>query len=359
LLGAVAGTESKSNVFISPVSVGMALGMAYNGAVGATGAAMRQTLELGDLSLDDINASYRSLIDLLRELDPSVEFTIANSLWYREGFTPAPAFLERMTTFFDARIEALDFAGASAPATINAWVDQQTGGRIPEIVTPPIPDLTIAYLINAIYFKGDWTHQFNRDRTAPGPFRLAGGGERSVPMMRSDGDMPIRHARVGDIEVLELVYGGGAYRMTMAIPDTPEGLTALAARATADGWASWVESLDSASVVVVMPRYTLSYDQSLEDELAALGMEVAFCDSGAADFTAMFPGDSACITSVKHKTFVDVNEEGTEAAAATSVEIGVTSAPPSIVVDRPFIMAIREALSGTILFLGIIGDPGA
>jgi serpin B len=178
-------------------------------------------------------------------------------------------------------------------------------------------------------------------------------------MMRSDGEMPVRYARAGDVGVLDLTYGGGAYRMTIVLPDGVEALGPLAARATAQAWASWVNALDSLSIQVVLPKFTLSYEQSLQDELTALGMEAAFCESGEADFTAMFPGQPACISSVKHKTFVDVNEEGTEAAAATSVEVGVTSAPPTLVVDRPFLMAIREALSGTILFLGVIGDPGS
>jgi serpin B len=225
-------------------------------------------------------------------------------------------------------------------------------------VEPPIPDETIAYLINAIYFKGDWTHQFDRDRTAPGPFRRADGSERSVPMMHSDGAIPVRYAGVGDVQVLDLAYGGGAYRMTIALPESPEALPVLAARATADAWAGWIAALDSTEVVVVLPKFTLSYDRSLEDDLAALGMEAAFCNSPAVDFSAMFPGVPACLSAVKHKTFVDVNEEGTEAAAVTSVEVGVTSAPASFDVDRPFVFAIREALSGTILFIGVIGDPG-
>jgi serpin B len=359
LLGAIAGTEQAPNLFISPLSVGMALGMAYNGSAGETEAAMRQTLELGGLSLDDINASYRSVIDLLRNLDPSVEFTIANSLWYRQGFTPAPAFLDRVVTFFDATVTGLDFNDPGAASTINQWVDDQTNGRIPEIVTPPIPALTIAYLINAIYFKGDWTHQFDPSRTAPGPFHRADGSEASIPLMRAQGEMPLQYARAGDVQVLDLPYGGGAYRMTIVLPDQPEALAALALRATADAWEGWVAMLDSTEAQVILPKFTLSYEQSLQDELTALGMEVAFCESPLANFTAMFPTEQACISSVKHKTFVDVNEEGTEAAAATSVEIGLTSAPPTLTVDRPFIMAIREALSGTILFLGLIGDPGA
>jgi serpin B len=361
LLEAVAAGETGPNLFISPLSVGMALGMTYNGAAGETEVAMRQALELGGLTLEAINASYRGVIDLLRGLDPSVEFTIANSLWHRAGVTPAPDFLERVSRHFDANITGLDFASPTAAPTINAWVDDRTGGRIREIVEAPIDAATIAFLINAIYFKGSWTHRFDPDRTAPWPFQLANGSERDVPLMRSDGEIPVRYARVNDVDVLDLPYGGGAFRMTIVLPETPETLADLVARTTAAAWTGWTDALDSADLVVALPKFSLSYEQSLNDELEALGMAIAFsCDDPpVADFSAMVPGGGVCLTEVKHKTFVDVNEVGTEAAAATSVGAGVVSAPPSVEVDRPFVFAIREALSGTILFLGVIGDPGA
>jgi serpin B len=178
-------------------------------------------------------------------------------------------------------------------------------------------------------------------------------------MMHSDGEIPVRYAGTGDVRILDLSYGGGAYRMTIIVPANPEDLTALAARATSEAWAGWVAQLDSTEMLVVMPKFTLSYDRSLKDDLTALGMGAAFCESLEVNFSGMFPDAPACISAVKHKTFVDVNEEGTEAAAVTSVEVGLTSALPSFDVDHPFVFAIREALSGTILFLGVIGDPGA
>lgn len=358
LLNRIAATDEAPNLFISPLSVGMALGMAYNGAAGGTREAMATTLGLEGLSLDDVNAGYRSVIDLLRDLDPTVEFTIANSIWHRLQISLAPAFLERTATYFDATVQGLDFADPAAAATINDWVSDQTRGRIDEIVTPPIPEETIAYLVNAIYFKGSWTSRFDRDRTASGTFLRPDGTTRSVPLMHTEDPIPLFVAWHGDLMIGELPYGGGAYRMTIVVPQDPAALEGLVAGLTQTQWDAWVASLDSTELDVVLPKFTMEYERDLATDLAALGMEVAFCDNPAADFTAMYPDGGACISAVKHKTFVLVDEEGTEAAAVTSVEVGVTSLPPMFVVDRPFLFAIREALSGTILFMGTITDPG-
>jgi serine protease inhibitor len=357
LLGAIAARDTNTNLFISPLSVGMALGMAYNGAAGGTADAMRQVLGFDGLTRDGINASYQSLIDLLRNLDPSVAFAIANSVWYRSGLALNAGFLQRTQTYFDAAVRSLDFASPDAAATINQWVSDATNARITEIVDPPIPDSIIAYLINAIYFKGTWTYQFPRDGTQPGPFHLADGTTRDVPMMHTAKPIPLRRAWGGGVEVLDLAYGAGAYRMTIVLPQPGVALDSLVTGLTQQQWDVWVAALDSTSTLVTMPKFQLEYARSLLDPLAALGMGVAFCGGGPTDFSELFPG--ACISDVKHKTWVEVNEEGTEAAAVTSVEIGVTSAPVGIIVDRPFLFAIREALSGTVVFLGKIGDPGA
>jgi serine protease inhibitor len=358
LLGAITAADTGGNLFISPLSVGMALGMTYNGAAGGTADAMRLTLGFDGLTRDEINASYRSLIDLLRGLDPSVEFTIANSVWYRPDMALDSAFLDRTTRYFDAAVRPLDFGSPDAAATINQWVSDATHARITEIVDAPIPDSIIAYLINAIYFKGIWTYQFPRDATRPGPFHRADGSTRDVPMMRSPEPIPVLHASTDEGDLLDLPYGGGAYRMTIMLPRADVALDSLVRTLTQERWDGWVGMLDSASLLVTMPKFQLEYEKSLVDALSTLGMGVAFCPNEA-DFTDMYPPGGACITKVKHKTWLDVNEEGTEAAAVTSVEIGVTSVPAGITIDRPFLFAIREALSGTILFIGTIVDPGA
>lgn len=354
-----AQADPSENLFVSPLSVAMALGMTQNGAAGTTLDAMRATLELAGMDDLEVNEAYRSLIDLLRDLDPSVEFLLANSIWYRETFAVERAFLDINTTYFDAEIAALDFSSPNAVPTINAWVDEQTGGKIPEIVDAPIPNDVIMYLINAIYFKGDWTHQFDRDDTRPAPFQLADGTTVVVDMMSRD-ETPMLYHSGAEVQIADLPYGGGAYRMTIVLPGSPAGIDDLAANLTQSRWDAWVAELDSSDLQLALPRFGLEYEIALEDALSALGMEEAFCDSRHADFSRLYgparPGQ-VCITRVKHKTFIEVNEEGTEAAAATAVEVGVVSVPPSVRVDRPFLFVIRERLSGTILFIGKVMDP--
>ena len=362
LLGQVtAGQAPAENLFLSPLSVAMALAMTYNGAAGATEEAMRATLGLEGMAVAEANEAYRGLIALLRGLDPRVQFTLANSIWYRQGFAVEQAFLDATQTFYDARVAPLDFASPTAAQTINGWVSSRTQGRITEIVEPVLPDLAMMYLINAIYFKGDWTQQFDRRHTAPRPFRLADGSSVSVPTMTHGHEADVRVYRDGAVEVLDLPYGGRAFSMTIVMPAEPAGIDALVAGLTLEQWDGWIVRLDSAASEVYLPKFVLSSDLLLNSTLGALGMGIAFdCDPPEmADFTRMHVPQEVCITRVKHKSFVDVNEEGTEAAAVTAVEVGVTSAPLPIVVDRPFVFAIREALSGTILFVGVMRNPAS
>ncbi len=349
--------EAGANIFISPLSVAMALGMTYNGAAGETQLAMQETLELQGLTIDEVNQSYRSLIDLLRNLDPSVAFLLANSIWYREGFAVEQDFLDVNREYFDAEVTELDFASPTAASTINDWVRQKTMGRIEEIVDDPIDWLVVMYLINAIYFKGDWTFQFDPDLTANGPFYLAGGGQVQVPMMTYGTPADVRIYADQDVEVLDLYYGGKAYSMTILLPPAGGDLDVLVGSLDAERWQEIVDGLAITNADVVLPKFTLEYELEMKDVLTALGMGIAFSD--AADFTKIRTSGGLYISKVKHKTFVDVNEEGTEAAAVTSVEIREISMPPTYVIDRPFLFAIREQLSGTILFMGRIVNPVA
>jgi serpin B len=358
------------NLFVSPLSVAMALGMTYNGAAGTTQQAMQDVLGLGGMSLPEIDQSYRSLIALLRGLDPRVDLTVANSIWYRQGFSFEQSFLDTTSVYFDAAVRGLDFAAPGAAPTINGWVSDQTHGRITSIVPDPIPSDLVMYLINAVYFKGDWVVQFDKSRTAPTPFTLADRSTTTVPMMWFKAPATVRVAGgfypqpggSGPL-VLDLRYGGGAYSMTIVMPWDPAGMDSLAAGLTLQQWNAWIAALDSTKAFVSLPKFTLEYQLKLNDVLAALGMGVAFVGCPAvpdcADFTRMRSVRDLFISEVMHKTYVDVNEEGTEAAAATSVGIAPTSAPPSVVVDRPFLFAIRERLSGTILFMGRIMNPAA
>ena len=347
-----------ANVFISPLSIGMALGMAYNGAAGTTRDAMHRALELQGMNLTEVNEAYQSLIALLRDLDPTVDFLLANSVWYRQEITVTAAFLENMQRYFGAEIRSLDFSAADAAGIINGWVRDNTRGRITEIVTAPIDPYTVMFLINAVYFKGSWTYRFDRNRTHDAAFTRIDGSRATVPLMTHGEEIPVRVHWGSGVSVVDLPYGGGAYAMTIVLPESPAAVVPLARTLTQTEWDAWIAAMDSTSLWVSLPKWTLERDYTLNDVLKALGMAVAF-EPLEADFSNMIPDYEAFISRVKHKTFIQVDEEGTEAAAVTSVEVGVTSAPPSITVDRPFLFAIRERLSGTILFIGKMADPGA
>ncbi|MGA2384347.1 MAG: serpin family protein [Gemmatimonadales bacterium] len=363
LYGALAARESPdSNIFISPLSVGMALGMTVNGAAGATRDSMLAALQLAGAPMADVNASYRSVIDLLRGLDPGVDFTLANSIWYRSTFqTPGQAFLNDTRTYFDAQVQGLDFSAPTAAQTINDWVNGQTRGKIPDIVDAPIDPAVVMFLINAIYFKGSWTQKFDASLTKASPFTLRSGAAVTASMMTHAEPAPLRLYMDREVTVVDLPYGGGAYAMTIVLPRAPATIDSLSANLTEDRWDAWIAGLDSTRAIVTMPKFKLTFERGLEPPLTDLGMGITFCPSPVSDFSGMYPGAAPgdfCISSVRHKTYVDVYEEGTEAAAVTSVGIDLSSAGPMpIVVDHPFIVAIRERLTGTILFLGRVMNP--
>lgn len=351
LFGRIAADEAGANVFVSPLSVSMALGMTMNGADGTTLESMRETLGFGEMTLDEINRSYGDLMALILGLDPSVTTTVANAIWYRQGFAIEPGFVETNREHFDAEVEPLDFGSPSALSTINGWASEKTNGRIPSMLDQ-IDPAWMLILMNALYFKGDWTESFDPDRTRPSTFHLAGGGTQTVPIMFHDEEYPgYRDAEKG---VVEIPYGGGAFTMVVVVPNEPDGLDALVAGLDDAAWAELVGRLEGAgSVRVGLPRLELEYERDLVDDLAAMGIAEAF--TPAADFSRL-SADPFWIDIVKQKTFVKVDEVGTEAAAVTVVA-GPTSAPPAVVADRPYLFAIRERFSGTILFVGKVVDP--
>lgn len=349
-----AAAHKDSNVFTSPLSASMSLGMAMTGASAATYDQMRTTLGFGNATEAEVSASYKSIIELLRGLDPTVDFRIANSVWYRSGFPFNQSFLDATKNFFDARVSALDFNNATAAkATINDWVSTSTNAKIPTIIDEIRPD-HVMFLINAIYFKGSWRDKFDPAKTTDGTFH-ASSGDQQVKLMRRNVSTP--YVSTADFEAVDLVYGNTAYSMTVILPKAGKSVDAVATSLQGSTWTSTVSQLHGAIVDLSLPRVKLTWERKLNDDLKALGMRDAFTD-GAADFTRMSTtaGRQLVITEVKQKTFVDINEEGTEAAAVTSTGVGVTSAPLTVImrVDRPYIVVIRERLSGTILFMGKI-----
>ena len=352
--------DAEANIFVSPLSASMALGMTLSGAEASTFEAMRDALRLGGLEREEIGVSYRSLIDLLSDLDPTVRVEIGNSVWHREGFTFEDAFVTEVERDFLARVDGLDFSDPGAADVINAWVQEATDGMIDGIVDPPIDPLTMAFLINAIYFEGQWTTRFDPARTRSGDFRRSDGSLAAVPFMwMSDHEFPF--AATADYQAIELPYGGQAFAMTVVLPSEATGIDAFVESLDAEAWGGIISGLGKAELLVGIPKFSLEYEKSLNEVLKALGMEVAF-DETAADFSRMHRDALEMqlhISRVKQKAFVEVDEEGTRAAAVTSVEVGVTSAPPTFVADRPFVFAIRERLSGALLFTGVVRDPSA
>lgn len=337
--------QHKANVFISPLSASMSLGMTANGANGATYDEMKSTLRLSGATREDVGGGYKSLITLLRGLDPSTNFSIANSIWYEQTYPFNAPFLDESKQYFDARVQALDFANPSAVTTINSWVSGQTNNRIPEILDA-IDPAEVMFLVNAIYFKGIWQKQFDKSMTVDAPFHAADGTTALVPMMARRAG--VQYAATSEYAAVDLPYGNSAFTMTIVLPSGD--IDAFAESFDQAKWNSLVSSLHDSNLQVYLPRFRMEWQRLLNDDLKQLGMQLAFYN---ADFTRMSPrGRELFITRVLQKTFVDVDEQGTEAAAATITGVGIVSLPASFRADRPFLAIIRERFSGTILFIG-------
>jgi serine protease inhibitor len=356
LFSEIVNEEPDSNVFISPLSVSMALGMTYNGANRGTAEAMQRTLELSGLTLQQINESYKSLMELLRGLDPKVQFQIANSIWYRLGLTPEEEFLNLCKEYFDALVSELDFDDPNAAETINAWVYENTNGKIEEIVDDPIRSVILMFLIDAIYFKGTWTYQFEEDSTRDTVFTLPDGTKKRCRMMEQRGYY--KYLCNDHFQAVDLPYGDGDFSMTIFLPHWGADVDSLIAKFDQDNLNSWLSGFSSDSGDIYIPKFKLECEFGLNQALKRMGMAIAF-DHYGADFTKMYEAGGVWIDSVRHKTFVEVNEEGTEAAAVTVVEMGYGPGPPGfwMRVDRPFVFLIRENKSQTILFIGKIVEP--
>ena len=355
LFGQIAGAAQGQNLLLSPLSVALALSMAYNGAEGDTRAAMARVLGVEGLTLDETNRAGQELRQALENADPKVTLAIANSLWASQGLAINPDFVERVRAFFAAQSATLDFRDPGAADTVNQWVRESTRERIARIADRFEPD-TVMVLLNAIYFKGSWTQKFDEARTRNGSFHLADGARKTVPMMSQSGRY--QYQQSDRFQAVGLPYGDGRLSMYIFLPAAGLSLGDFLTDLTAENWNMWMSRWTSMEGDVALPRFRMEYDVTLNDALKALGMEVAFTDR--ADFAGIVtPPPTLYIDQVLHKSFIEVNEEGTEAAAVTGVVIRPTSLPVrfSFVADRPFHFAIRDNETGTLLFMGALADP--
>ncbi len=348
--------EAQNNIFISPLSVSMALGMALNGASGTTYDAMKSTLEFSSLTKQQINETYQSLIGLLTKSDPKVTFNIANSIWYKNTFNFKKEFIDVNKKYFNAEVESLDFTNNNSVNIINNWVNEKTNGKISKIVEK-IPQNIIMYLINAIYFKGTWKYEFNKKSTQQDIFNDINGNQITCNMMAQKNKF--LYYSNSDLQIIDLPYGNENFSMVVILPVWGKNVNEVIEQLDKNTWNNYLSNLKKEEGTIQLPKFKLENKYLLNKVLKQLGMEIAF-DKGKADFTNMNKSGGIYIDEVLHKTFVQVDEEGTEATAVTSVSFGVTSAGGNgflMRVDRPFVFIIKEKNSNSILFMGKVIKP--
>lgn len=360
----------EGNLFLSPYSISTALAMTYAGARGRTEAQMAEVLHFptarGEAPLDpaQFHLAFGAIINDLNQRAEKADFqlSVANALWGQKGYAFLAEFLELVEARYEGKLTEVDFVRATEQArtTINGWVEEKTNDKIKELIQPGVLDqMTRLVLTNAIYFKGNWAKQFEEDRTSEAPFTLAGGEKVDAAMMNQSGDFPYMEAE--DFQALELPYVNDELSMIVLLPKKTDGLAEFEKRLTAEDLGKWLAKLRKREVVVSLPKFEMTRQFSLASVLKSMGMTDAF--SRGADFSGMSGSRDLFISAVIHKAYVDVNEEGTEAAAATAVTVKLTSVLPDRRVvfraDHPFLFLIRDNKSGSILFIGRVMNPGA
>jgi serpin B len=356
-------TGQSDNLFFSPGSLSTALAMTYAGANGETASQMAKVLHF-NLPQEKLHPTFASLNRTWhgKGKESGYRLLVSNRLWGQQGLHFLPGFLAVTRDHYDAELAQVDFARQTERARqrINAWIEEQTQDKIRDLIPPGLLDATTRLVLtDAIYFKGDWSDPFPKEVTQQAPFHVSASQQAEVPLMyRQDG---FRYWAGDGLKVLELPYGQGDLAMLILLPDEIEGLSALENRLTADNLSRWRSGLRKQEVRVHLPRFRLDSQFRLADVLKAMGMTLA-CSQAEADFSGMTEQPDLYISAVLHKAFVDVNEEGTEAAAATGVVMtfGAAMVPEEPAVfraDHPFVFLIRDKRTGSILFLGRLVNP--
>jgi serpin B len=353
LLLQVAGETPDDNLLLSPLSLSLALAMLNNGANGLTQEEIQTALGYGDVTRDEVNGYFRKITDALQELDTYVRFESANSIWIAEGLPVLDAFKEVNRTYFDADVLDFDlFDPAGTVKRINDWCSEKTQGLIPELLDSP-DEAVVMYLLNALYFKGNWTFPFDESLTEKAPFYNLNGATASLPTMQQTATL--QYAGTETFELVELPYGNAAFDMTLLLPAADVSVDAILEKLDAEAWDNALSKLRQASVDIRLPRFKVEYSRKLNEDLKTLGMTSMFGES--ADFSLISPID-LFVSKVLQKTALEVNEEGAEGAAATVIEMKEMLAEPIqphvMAFNRPFIYFIKEKSTGSIVFAGII-----
>ncbi|WP_017294334.1 serpin family protein [Geminocystis herdmanii] len=345
--------NNEENLLISPTSIAIALTLLYNGADGVTKQEMAQTLAIQGITLDEVNQGYRDLQQLLTN-NNDIELSIANSLWIRKDFPIKQTFIDNNKKYFKAEVSTLEFKHPETTKTINSWVNNATKGKISEIIDSVKPD-DVLFLINAIYFNSNWQKQFDSKLTTKQPFYLEKNKTIDYPLMSQRGNFSYYENK--DFQLINLPYGkSGAMSMYILLPQKDVNLSTITTRLNEKNWQQWLSNLSNKEGLIALPKFTLEYKAELNDTLSNLGMKTAFNNADFSNLTA----ESIVVSEVKHKTFINVDEKGTEAAAVTSIGIRATSmpidSPFQMIVNRPFLYVIQDNNTGTILFMGTINQ---
>lgn len=351
--------NKNGNILISPTSLLMALSMVYNGAEGKTKTEMAETLNMKSIDAVSLNKANASLLATLDKDSDKVQLNIANSIWLNENFHFRDDFAESNRDYFDAKIQEIDVSDSASSKEINSWVNDRTKDKIHKIVNDSLDSNLVALLVNAIYFKGDWAYAFDKKQTRERTFHPEDGTTKDMPLMRLKKKLP--YMENDHFQAVSLPYGDKNMSMKVFLPKENSSLKEFLKMLTSDNWKDWSDQFQKKKGTVLLPKFQLKYDILLNEPLKELGMKTAF-DKNHADFSKMIQEDQpAFISKVKQKTSLEVNEEGTEAAAATSVGITTSSAtvdgPFRMEVNRPFFVAISDDETGAILFMGSISNP--
>lgn len=354
LLQEIIQQNTDSNIVISPFSVGAALSMLYNGATETTQQELASLLEIVDLNLAEVNQGNKTLIETLENSDEKVELAIANSLWAKAGFPLQQSFIDTNQQYYDANIQELDFNQPQAKDIINNWVAENTQNKITNIVEQINPEQAL-FLINAIYFKGQWQTKFNPEATKEQDFYVSNEQVKKHPLMFKFGEY--KYYENSDFQLINLPYGSGRIGMNIFLPQKDSDLTTFLAQLNQENLNNWLEQMSLKEGKIQVPRFKQEYEINLNSILQELGAASMF-NPAQANF-ANLSEESVAVDQIKHKAVIEVNEEGTEAAAATSVGIIATSAsiPFDMVINRPFFYTIQDSETGTILFMGIVQNP--
>jgi serpin B len=344
------------NIMISPFSITSALSMTLNGAAGETFEAMKKALRLDGKTLEQINDTYLKLMTEMVPVDERVVMEIANSVWVEKHITVKEPFMKSLETWYKAEAREINVLDPEAVDIVNGWIEEKTHDKVTDMLNFLEPDLAML-LINAVYFNGKWRNQFDKADTKEETFYVAPSTPRMVPMMHQEENL--KASKEGNVTIVDIPYGQGNYSMLVILPDEWISPSDVALALTPSKWNEWINLLDNNTqkVDLSMPRFKYNYKRTLNDDLINMGMGIAF--TAAADFSNI-SNSGLMISRVEHQTFIETNEEGTEAAAATVVVMidSISGGGPlTITLDRPFLYFIREISTGTILFMGILSDP--